>query len=105
MATGQPHDEQRVAAVSAVLSPYPWRSFTPGLLARWVLAAGDRHGLADLLAHVAGSAVGAWAAPEPAAPDDPRVPALVGFLESHRWHGLRLSTVCRHLLAVQHEVG
>ncbi len=96
-ATSRP-DESIVAAVCAALSPYPWRSFTPDLLARTVLAAKDRHVIRDLLQSVPGAAVGTWEAAEPAEPDDARTDALVNFLSSHRWAELRLSTVCRQLL-------
>ncbi len=102
MATS-PHDESRLAAVTAALSPYPWRSFTPELLARWVLAASDRHGIAHLLGAVPGADVGSWAQAEPAVRDDVRVDALVVFLAAHCWTELRLVALCRHLLAVQHD--
>lgn len=103
MTATSPRDGSRAATVYAALAPYAWRSFTPERLARLVLAAHDRHGLADLLDAVAGAEVGPWAQPEPADADDPRLPALVGFLASHRWTQLTLRSLCDRLLAVLHE--
>lgn len=93
-------DDPLVAMVSAALEPYQWRSFRPELLARAALAAKDRHVLSGVLAGVPGAGVGEWDEPTPVGRDDPRVAALVRFLASHRWTELRLTALCRQLLAV-----
>ena len=62
------------------LSPYPWRSFTPELLARLALAARDRHLLDKALSSVQGAAVGRWGVLEPVARDDARLASIVEFL-------------------------
>jgi hypothetical protein len=99
-----PHEES-TAAIFAALNPYTWRSFTPELLARRVVAACDRRDLAELLEAVPGAVVGPWAGlPEPAHREDPRVLALVSFLESQPWRGLSLHTLCRLLVGVLHDV-
>ena len=70
-------------------------------MARRVVAATDRQALTDLLQSVPGAAVGEWEElPEPADPCDPRVAALVRFLENHPWNQLRLHTLCRLLVRV-----
>ena len=98
-------DESTIAAASAALSPYPWRTFAPELLARWVLAANDREALRRLLVPVPGAALGAWDELEPAEPDDHRAKALVEFLASHRWTEYSLTTLCQRLLAVLDDAG
>ena len=105
MTVSSERDTAAIAAASAVLSPFPWRGFTSEHLARCVLAAGDRQGLADMLVSVPGVAVGTWLEPEPASPDDPRMKALVDFLAGHRWTQLSLDTLCRHLVAVLRGAG
>src|SRR5690348_4150840 len=97
MRTG-PWQESMVEAACAALRPFQWRGFTPELLTRWVLAARDREQVHRLLAEVTGVAVGPWDVLEPTDRDDVRVGALVGFLASHRWRELSLSTVCAQLL-------
>jgi hypothetical protein len=93
-----------MAAVFAALNPYTWRSFTPELLARRVVAACDRQDLVELLQAVPGAAVGPWAGlPEPADRTDPRVTDLATFLESHPWRGLTLHTLCRLLVGLLHD--
>jgi len=90
-----------MAAVYAALNPYSWRSFTPELVARRVVAATDRQALTDMLRSVPGAAVGEWAElPEPAGSGDPRVAALVRFMETHPWNQLRLHTLSRLLVRV-----
>ena len=93
-----PWNESRVEAACAALRPYRWRGFTPELFSRWVLAARDREDVGRVLADVAGVEVGRWDILAPADRDDVRVGALVGFLASHRWTELSLSTVCTLLL-------
>ncbi len=100
MTVSSGRDESAVAAVSAALSPFKWRGFTAEQLARCVLAASDRQGLADLLLRVPGVAVGSWDEPELASPEDPRVEAIVEFLACHRWTQLNLDTLSRHLVSV-----
>ena len=93
-----------MAAVYAALNPYSWRSFTPDLVARRVVAATDRQALTDLLQTVPGASVGAWdELPEPADSRDPRVTALVRFMEDHPWNQLRLHTLCRLMVRVLRE--
>ncbi len=91
-------DQAAVDAMCAVLEPYAWRSFTPELVARFMVAASDRESLRTGLVGVPGAAVGSWGRLEPAAPDDRRLEPLVEFLTSHRWTQLRLPALCRALL-------
>jgi hypothetical protein len=100
MTATSPRDGSSAAAVCAALAPYTWRKFTPERLARLVLAAHDRHVLAEMLDAVAGAEVGPWAPTEPTDADDPRLPALVEFLAAHRWTELTLRSLCVRLLAV-----
>ena len=93
-------NDSLVEVACAALRPYQWRGFAPELLTRWVLAANDRERVRRLLVDVAGVAVGSWGVLEPADRDDVRVGALVGFLASHRWTDLSLSTVCTQLLGL-----
>jgi hypothetical protein len=95
-----PDDESTAAAMCEALSPYPWRSFTPEMLARLALAARDRHLLEDALASVPGAAVGRWEALEPVGRDDARLTQVIEFLGCHRWTELRLPTLCEHLAGV-----
>jgi hypothetical protein len=95
-----PSDESVVEAACAALAPYPWRSFTPELIARLVLAASDRESLQRVLVALPGAAVGPWERLVPAGADDPRLAPLVEFLVSHHWVGLRPATLCRNLLGV-----
>ena len=95
--------EESMAAIFAALNPYTWRSFSPELLARRVLAAVDRRDLAELLASVPGAEVGAWdELPEPADPADPRVEVLVEFLAHHPWTDMGLRRLSRRLLEALH---
>jgi hypothetical protein len=95
-----PRNQAVVSAMCETLARYPWRRFTPHLLARLALAAHDRQGLQDVLDTVDGAAVGCWEALEPAERADPRVVPLVHLLVSHRWTELRLTTLCRKLAGV-----
>src|SRR5512144_3080502 len=73
VSTKDPLDESAAEALAAALTPYPWRRFTPDLLARWVVAASDRNSLSGLLGTVPGAVVGEWHRLDPADPGDPRV--------------------------------
>jgi hypothetical protein len=95
-----PSDESVVAALCAALAPYPWRHFTPELLARFALAVRDRQELAAVLAEVQGAAVGTWERLEPAERADARVPRIVRFLADLRWAELSLPATCRNLAGV-----
>jgi hypothetical protein len=95
-----PIDESVVEAACAALAPYPWRSFTPELTARLVLAASDRVSLQRVLDALPGAVAGPWERLAPAAADDPRLAPLVEFLVSRPRAGLRLATLCRSLLSV-----
>ena len=105
MTVSSERDKAAIAAVSAALSPFPWRGFTSEHLARCVLAASDRQGLADMLVSVPGVAIGSWAEPEPVAAEDPRVETLVDFLVGHTWTQLSLDTLCRHLVTLLRGAG
>ena len=100
MTPNRPHGDPVVTALCLTLSRYPWRSFTPQLLARLVLAQRDRHAVERLLADVPGASPGVWREVEPAPPGDPRAGTLVAFLTAHRWKHLTASTVCRQLLGL-----
>ena len=100
MTATSPGEEPTVAAACAALRPHRWRSFTPELMARLVLAARDRQSVRALLVTVPGAAVGRWRAVDLAEPDDVRVKALVRFLESRRWTHLTVQALCVQMLAV-----
>lgn len=100
MSARTPSDEVVVAALHAALAPYPWRSFTPELLARFALAARDRQELAAALSEVHGAAVGTWDRLEPAGRADARVPRIVEFLADLRWTETSLLATCRNLVGV-----
>ena len=95
MTTTDPRNEDLVEAASATLRPYQWRSSTPELLARLLLAASDRQRLHGLLVGVPGAAVGMWDVLDPADRHDVRVSLLVEFLVSHHWTALSLCALCR----------
>jgi hypothetical protein len=97
--TTDPQNEELVEAACAALRPYQWRSFTPELLARLLLAASDRQRLHGLLVGVPGAAVGTWGVLDPADRHDGRVGVLVEFLASHLWTERSLCALCRELLA------
>jgi hypothetical protein len=92
-----PSQEPVVAALCAALAPYPWRHFTPELLARFALAVRDRQELAAVLSEVPGAVVGTWQRLEPAERSDARVPRIVELLADVRWAELSLPAMCRNL--------
>ena len=96
------HDP-RVAAACAALGPYPWRGFTPEMLARRVLGATDRYGVTRLLATLPGAGEGPWGPVEPVEREDPRVDLLLELLASHRWTQLTLTGLCTRLVGVLDE--
>lgn len=98
MTASDPREAAGAVALCAALAPYNWRRFTPEWLARRVLAAYDRHGLAQLLGTVPGTEIGPWPQPVVADADDPRLSALVKFLGSHQWTRLTLRALCDRLL-------
>jgi hypothetical protein len=98
--TTDPRNEELVEAACAALRPYQWRSFTPELLARLLMAASDRQGVHGLLVGVPGAAVGTWDVLDPADRHDVRVSVLVEFLVSHHWTELSLGALCRKLLTL-----
>jgi hypothetical protein len=98
--TTDPRSEELVEAACAALRPFQWRSFTPELLARLLLAASDRQRMHGLLVGVPGAAVGTWDVLDPADRHDLRVSVLVEFLVSHHWTELSLCALCRELLAL-----
>lgn len=100
MTATSPGEEAMVAAACAALRPYRWRSFTPELMARLVLAARDRQSIRALLVTVPGAAVGPWGDVDLAEPDDVRVGTLVRFLESRRWTHLTVQALCARMLGV-----
>jgi hypothetical protein len=95
-----PSEEAVVAALCAALAPYPWRHFTPELLARFALAACDRQQLAAVLAEAPGAAVGTWDRLEPAERADARVPRFVELLGDFNVAGTSLLATCRSLVCV-----
>ena len=94
-----PSDETVTAALCSALAPYPWRRFTPELLARFALAVRDRQELAAVLSGLDGTAVGTWERLEPAERTDARVPRIVASLDI-RWAELSLPAMCRSLAGV-----
>jgi hypothetical protein len=104
MTPTRPHEDPVAAALTLTLDRYPWRSFTPQLLARLALAQWDRHAVERLVADVPGASPGLWREVEPAPADDPRADALVASLRAHRWTHLTASTVCRHLVGLLEDV-
>lgn len=95
-----PDDESVVAALCAALAPYPWRRFTPELLARFALAARDRQELAAGLSDVPGAEVGTWWRLEPVERVDARVPRVVELLGAVRGTEASLLATCRNLVGV-----
>ena len=100
MTARTPSDDDVIAALCAALAPYPWRRFTPELLARFALAARDRVELAAALSSVPGAAVGSWERLEPAERADARVPGIVELLADLRWAETSLVATCRNLVGV-----
>ena len=100
MTTTDPRNEELVEAACAALRPYQWRSFTPELLARLLLATSDRQRLHGLLVGVPGAAVGTWDVLDPADRHDVRLSVLVEFLASRLWTERSLCALCRELLAL-----
>jgi hypothetical protein len=96
----RPSEEPVVAALCAALAPYPWRHFTPELLARFALAVRDRQELTAVLSEMQGAAVGTWQRLEPAERSDARVPRIVELLADVRWAELSLPATCRKLVGV-----
>ena len=96
MSARTPSNEAVVAALCEALAPYPWRRFTPELLARFALAARDRHQLTAVLTDIQGVAVGTWETLEPADRDDARVTRIVADLCWARG----LPATCRNLVGV-----
>lgn len=94
------HDDARVIAVSRVLRPQPWRSFTAELLARHALGALDRHRVVELLATVPGVLADDGTEVVPADRDDERVPMLVEILAACHWRSFTVVGVSRHLVSV-----
>lgn len=95
-----PGDEAFVAVLREALAPYPWRRFTPELLARFGLAARDRQALTAALSAMPGAAVGGWERLEPVDRADARVAPLIDFLTDRRWTSSRLPALCRDLAAL-----
>lgn len=100
MTAKTPGDEAFVAALCEALAPYPWRRFTPELLARFAVAARDRQELTAVLGALPGAAVGSWERLEPADRPDGRTAPLVEFLTDRRWNSSRLPALCRDLAAL-----
>lgn len=101
MGARTPSDDVFVAALLAALAPYPWRRFTPELLARFALAARNRQELAAALSGVHGAEVGIWERLEPTVRDDARVPRIVEFLAHLRWAETSLlAATCRNLVGL-----
>jgi hypothetical protein len=100
MTTSHPHHDTFVTALGLTLGRYPWRRFTPLLLARLVLGQWDRLAVEGLLAAIPGTAPGAWREVEPVPADDPRADALVAFLATHSWKHLSADAVGRQLLGL-----
>lgn len=100
MTPTHPHEDPAVAALCLTLERYPWRSFTPHLLARLALAQWDRCAVERLLDQVPGACPGGWDEVEPAQADDPRAGALVAFLVGQGWTHLSAGTVCRQLMGL-----
>ena len=100
MTTTDPRNDELVEAACAALRPYQWRSFTPELLARLLLAASDRQRVHGLLVGVPGAAVGTWDVLDPADRHDVRVSVLVEYMLSHLWTERSLWALCRELLAL-----
>ncbi len=104
MTPNRPREDPVLAALCQTLSRYPWRSFTPQLLARLVLGQWDRHAVELLVAGVPGASPGVWREVEPAPADDPRTGGLVAFLTARSWKHLSVSTVGRQLLGLLDDV-
>ncbi len=104
MTTTRPHDDSFVTALGLTLRRHLWRSFTPRLLARMVLAQWDRLAVERLLADVPGASPGTWGEVAPAPVDDPRADALEAHLAAHRWKHLTAGALGRQLLPLLDDV-
>jgi hypothetical protein len=91
--------DECAAAMAASLAPYAWRSFTTRMLARRVVGALDRHGVACFLGTLPGADVGMVDALDPAETRDDRVDFLVGELQGRSWRGWSLACLCSYLLS------
>jgi len=100
MTTTRPHDDPFVTALSTTLSRYLWRSFTPRLLSRIVLAQWDRLAVERLLADVPGASAGTWHEVVPTPAEDPRADALEAHLAARPWKHLTATALGRQLLAL-----
>ena len=100
MSMRSPDDDAVAAVLCAALAPYPWRRFTPELLARFAVAARDRQELACVLSEVTDAVVGSWEMLEPAERSDARVPRVAELLADLRWTELTLPGTCRKLAGV-----
>jgi hypothetical protein len=95
-------DDDRASAVSEVLESYAWRTFSPDVLARMVLAARDRHRVQALLGELTGTVAGSWQDLTPVEPDDIRVAPLTEFLGSLPWRGMPMASLVTEILGALH---
>jgi hypothetical protein len=87
-----------VAAATADLEPFAWRSLTPEMLARRVLGAVDRHSVHKLLQPTSAPDPASRGAGEPVDRADERVGVLVEIMSAHRWRTWTLACLVRQLL-------
>jgi hypothetical protein len=95
-------DDDRSSAVREALASYAWRSLSPDVLARVVLAARDRHRVEMLIGELTGTATGSWHDLAPVDPDDIRIAPVTEFLEGRPWRGMPLEALVPEILGVLH---
>jgi hypothetical protein len=91
------NDDPRIVAIEDALAPLGWRHFTAEMLARYAIAALDRHWLQEELAPVADLAR-VQCPLQPASPDDERVEIVMQALDGRRWRGLTTGGVAGQVL-------
>jgi hypothetical protein len=87
-----------VAAVTAELKPFEWRSLTAEMLARRVVAAVDRRCVHELLQSKLGPTQETWECGDATGRSDERVEVLIEFMSEHRWRTWALPFLARQLL-------
>ena len=95
-------DDDRSSAVREALGSYAWRSLSPDVLARVVLAARDRHRVETLLGEFTGTVTGSWHDLAPVDPDDIRIPPVTEFLGCRPWRGMPLGSLVPEILGALH---
>jgi hypothetical protein len=87
-----PWDDPRIAATARPLDAFAWRRLRTEMLARYIVAAADRHWLRSELSCISGPA-DADGPLEPVATEDERVGVVVDALSACPWRALTSAAV------------